>query len=388
MVATAELQVPGTQNSPSKVLKALSSIKKKRVVGGGRKALTEQSIIQKLKDFVDDRRGRDLSVSKQLVVAEWRRVDPVGIRPLSQDAIRSRVRRMFRKWGLSYRRGTHKAQNTRYCILVISDFVEHVKFRIRALGVGEDDVFNVDQTNIKYSMESRNTYATTGTKTVAILGSESSNRCTVMLGCSLSGNYKLQPYLIFKGSSKTTGRIYQEIKRRVGFPEDCQYGVQEKAWMNEDQMLEWIKLVWKPFAVSRGSRLLYLILDECPTHLTSKVKRAFDDCRTEIDFIPGGYTAKLQPLDIGINKPFKNYVTESFEAWLVANTTNNKPLRQDVSNWISEAWNMVSKTTMVNSWKRIMGRQNIVNNEVLEEVVEEDHEIESDDDNEDFLALE
>jgi hypothetical protein len=46
------------------------------------------------------------------------------------------------------------------------------------------------------------------------------------------------------------------------------------------------------------------ILDECHSHLTAAVRKAFVDCNTEVDLIPVGYTSKPQPMDFDLNRPF------------------------------------------------------------------------------------
>jgi DDE superfamily endonuclease len=81
------------------------------------------------------------------------------------------------------------------------------------------------------------------------------------------------------------------------------------------------------------------------------VKVAFKASRTEIDFIPGGYTCKCQPMDVGVNKPFKNGVTTAFNKWLIE-TGNSKPSRQDVAQWIDDAWKNVKQESIKNSWKK------------------------------------
>jgi hypothetical protein len=217
-------------------------------------------------------------------------------------------------------------------------------------------------------MEQRFTWAKKGSRTVGIVGADSTSRCTIMLGSNLSGTHKLPPYIIFKGSP--TGRINQELLRRDNLPPDCEFGVQERAWMDEAQMVRWIKTVWKPFTETREGRITYLLLDECRTHMTGVVKSMLDDCRTEVDFIPGGYTSKLQPMDVGINKPFKNYVRNEFDKWMIENLENNKPKRLNVSFWISEAWKGVSQTTQQNSWRKcgykIVQRENLMIDENIE----------------------
>jgi DDE superfamily endonuclease len=93
-----------------------------------------------------------------------------------------------------------------------------------------------------------------------------------------------------------------------------------------------------------------LILDECRSHLTMAVRKAFADCNTEVDLIPGGYTSKLQPMDVGLNKPFKGYVSDNFTDWLIVNR-NIKPTRQDVSAWIYSGWNRLSEQIVANSFR-------------------------------------
>jgi hypothetical protein len=48
-----------------------------------------------------------------------------------------------------------------------------------------------------------------------------------------------------------------------------------------------------------------LELDQCKVHLMGSVVGALEGCGTEVEFILPGYTGKLQVLDVGINKPFK-----------------------------------------------------------------------------------
>jgi DDE superfamily endonuclease len=83
------------------------------------------------------------------------------------------------------------------------------------------------------------------------------------------------------------------------------------------------------------------------------VRDAFSKCRTEIDYVPRGYTSRLQVMDVGVNKPFKCYACNIFDDWLVQHDTK-KPTRQDVSMWISTAWEEVKEETLVNSWRRAM----------------------------------
>ena len=145
-------------------------------------------------------------------------------------------------------------------------------------------------------------------------------------------------------------------------------------------MIEWIEKVWKP--VADKFTMTYLIIDEFSVHMTTKVKKALADCNTEVDYIPGGYTSKLQCMDVGINKPFKNYIRNSFEDWLVANS-DAKPTCRDVDKWIWDSWNDIKQETIKKSWKRCGFKEDT---EVTDIEVTDNDESESDDDDPLFLV--
>ena len=68
---------------------------------------------------------------------------------------------------------------------------------------------------------------------------------------------------------------------------------------------------------------------------------AIQDCGTKIDFILGGYTSKLQDLDVGSNQPFKDYMKRCYEYYRVENESSMRVKKMDVSKWIDESWNKV-----------------------------------------------
>jgi DDE superfamily endonuclease len=85
--------------------------------------------------------------------------------------------------------------------------------------------------------------------------------------------------------------------------------------------------------------MYYLILDSFVVHMTSKVREAFSRSKTEIDYVPEGFTSRLQVMDVGVNKSFKIYIRVAFDDWLVANSERRiKPTRQVVSNWFKTAF--------------------------------------------------
>ena len=119
-----------------------------------------------------------------------------------------------------------------------------------------------------------------------------------------------------------------------------------------------------------------LIVDEHTAHMTGEIRPAIAECNTVLEFVPGGYTAKLQCMDVGLNKPFKDRVRDQFDHWLASKLeaaqpeATIKPTREDVAIWINNAWLKMKKRTMANTWRRI----GIDHSILLEEDGEEEEE--------------
>ena len=55
-----------------------------------------------------------------------------------------------------------------------------------------------------------------------------------------------------------------------------------------------------------------LVLDAFKWHLTDSVKNQLREMKTELVVIPGGMTSVLQPMDLSINKPFKDRLGQQY----------------------------------------------------------------------------
>ena len=57
----------------------------------------------------------------------------------------------------------------------------------------------------------------------------------------------------------------------------------------------------------------------------------------EVEHIPSGCTYLCQPVDIGINKPYKKHLQTRWEYWMMAdgliNGTTSPPTRKDIAQW-------------------------------------------------------
>jgi len=60
-----------------------------------------------------------------------------------------------------------------------------------------------------------------------------------------------------------------------------------------------------------------LVLDAFKGHVTDSVKDQVHKMKTELIVIPGGMTSMLQPMDVSINKPFKDRLRQQYLTWIV-----------------------------------------------------------------------
>ena len=66
----------------------------------------------------------------------------------------------------------------------------------------------------------------------------------------------------------------------------------------------------RPGALLRKPSLL--VWDSFHDHLGDDTKRLLSEMKTDLAVIPGGLTSVLQPLDVSVNKPFKDNIRKLY----------------------------------------------------------------------------
>ena len=87
------------------------------------------------------------------------------------------------------------------------------------------------------------------------------------------------------------------------------------AWSTEKIILKWYKNVWREYLEFSGTLCEgygYLIIDKSPSHLTEASLAKMKNDKNLLSFIPKGLTRFIQPLDVSINKPFKNALKKEY----------------------------------------------------------------------------
>lgn len=126
---------------------------------------------------------------------------------------------------------------------------------------------------------------------------------TCVLSCAAS-ELKLPPMVIFKWLTMPKEK----------FPKEIVVKVNEKGWMTEGLMKNWLRECYskRPVAFFRRKKAL-LVMDSMRAHVTDSVKAAIKSTNSTPAVIPGSTTKYLQPLDISVNRAFKVALHKEWE---------------------------------------------------------------------------
>lgn len=307
---------------------------------------------EELLKYVQELRNNGNAVNHEMLQNRAREIARSNGIPHNQfKASRGWAWRFMRRKNLSLRRRTTLCQRLPmdYTEKVVA-FHRHVIRMRQTNNYLLSQIGNADQTPVYFDMPSNTTIEEKGASSVPIITSGAEKqRCTVMLAVTSDGR-KLPPYIIFRRKT---------IPKGSKFPAGVHVMAQEKGWMNCELMLDWIEKVWKrrPGALLRKKSLL--VLDSFRGHLIQDVKSRLQDAKTDLAVIPGGLTSVLQPLDVSVNKPFKQHIRQSYSEWM-ANSEHEytpggkikKPTLNQMCEWILSAWRSISPAIVERSFKK------------------------------------
>jgi hypothetical protein len=256
---------------------------------------------------------------------------------------------------LGYRTKTHSGTfiDEEEMATTIVDFVTSFRNLSTSLQVPASRIFNMDQTAVYYDNAPLKTIEKHGSRSISIRTSAAaSHRVTVFLCVSFTG-VKLSPLVVFKATRNKT--VFKKLKQsdRDGCSSACEYTVQENGWCDQMSMDDWIQNFCND--TNAPNQLKILLLDNFSVHCTQETRSKLAECNTYLELLPPNFTSKLQPLDVGINKPFKDRLKRLYveDASKIATGDNFQVTRQMISHWIAKAWMEVPTSAITNTVRRI-----------------------------------
>jgi len=197
-----------------------------------------------------------------------------------------------------------------------------------------NSICNMDETPLPFEFLDGQTYADKGSKSVQVKASNSGwnkRQATIILAAFGGGKSRVRPTIIFRGKEKYEGSR-EQFYRKKREEETSRYhsGIvvrwNETAYANSELLVDWINTMLVP-ALPPGPRLL--ALDVAKFHSTEAVLSTLRLHNIVPSMIPPGCTSLIQPLDVSINKPFKDILRDILENLLDDyETTNHTCLRE------------------------------------------------------------
>ena len=169
---------------------------------------------------------------------------------------------------------------------------------------------------------------------------------------------KLPAQVIFKTTAKG-GELSDEFIKKLDVPSNIEVLSAPKAWWSRKFDDKYVTSLFPDLQEET------VLLRDCfAVHLMEEIVSRLEALNVHQVVIPPGMTGELQPLDVGINEPFKDYVKEEYRRWRLNNLNFTakgyikKPGKKDFLQFISRAWDKVTEKVVQNSFyaARILDR--------------------------------
>ena len=173
-------------------------------------------------------------------------------------------------------------------------------------------ILNWDQTGVKIVPSSLWTMDQQGSKRVEVVGISDKRLITAVFCGSAIGEF-LPVQLIYKGK---TPRCHPKFS----FPLDWHITHSPRHWSNESTMIDYIKEIIVPFVKGKREFLsidkpALVIMDNFTGQITQSITEILEKYNIHVCLLPPNTTDRLQPMDLSVNKPAKDFLKRKFEDW-------------------------------------------------------------------------
>ena len=188
---------------------------------------------------------------------------------------------------------------------------------------------NVDETPIYFEMYNNYTISKIGEKTVKVnnFGYEK-DTVSVLLFVAANGK-KLPPLIVFKGKSE--GTILKNLQKNQLVEKNKLFiASQPNSWVTEEIFYDWLDKIRFRIATIKSATGTSSIYDRAKSHFSDRINYLFKKNNVNYALIPLGQTSCLQPLDVSINKPFKDYIRDKFLEFQLKNKSSRPPSKEEL----------------------------------------------------------
>ena len=261
-----------------------------------------------------------------------------------------KVYRFLKRFNLSKRSDTFIGQELPHdsTDLILKFLYKVITIR-KTYNINKENIINVGETALCYNMPFNKTKYKCCARTICIR-TQRQEKCRISILLSIAGDViKLIPYAIFKGAAN--GKIINNLnKSKYVIEKRCICQTNKNAWSSNSIIIELINKVYIPYFNAKNVELnnTLLIWDQAPIHYSYDIKKYLSLKTINFIFISDGLTDILQPLEVCINKPFKEIIKRNYKK-LIHSLLDKIPKikREALIKWIVETWEARIKKELV-----------------------------------------
>ena len=287
----------------------------------GRPPLLGVKLDQKVQLLIKDIRLRGACINSDVVIGIGKGLLTKTNRTLLDDyggpikLTKNWAKSVLKRMGYTKRRANSKCKVTvANFIQLKTQFLLDVKACVTLANIPRDLILNWDQTALKIVPVNSWTMEKKGSKRVELIAIDDKRQITGVFACSLTGTF-LPLQLIYSGKTMASLPKYQ-------FPSNWHVTFTENHWANESTMIDYFHKIILPYI--KQKRLDLKLSDNYPAlvlfdvfkgQCTDSFLNLLRSNHILYVFVPPNCTDKLQPLDLTINKPAKEYLHHKFQNW-------------------------------------------------------------------------
>ena len=198
-----------------------------------------------------------------------------------------------------------------------TQYLFDIKATVEMMEIPPELVINWNHTGIKIVPVSSWTMEKKGAKRVDIAGVDDKRQITAVFAATAVGDF-LPVQLIYQGKTSASLPAFT-------FPDDWSVMYTPNRWANEQTTKAYIEEIILPY-VNEKRRQLHLeddhpalvIFDVFKGQCTEEVLKMLNDNHIEHVLVPANCTDRLQPLDLSVNKPAKEFLRRRFQEWFAS----------------------------------------------------------------------
>ena len=192
-------------------------------------------------------------------------------------------------------------------------FLDDVATTVLMEDIPPELILNWDQTGIKIVPSSTWTMNTRGAQRVEVVGVHDKRLITAVFCGSLVGDF-LPLQIIYQGKTARSHPWFQ-------FPSDWHITHSPRHWSTEETMLQYVQNIIIPYVEVQQSQLedagksALVIIDNFKGQITPSLHALLEEHNIFSCLLPPNTTDLLQPMDIAVNKPAKDFMKRKFQDW-------------------------------------------------------------------------